>query len=250
MITVYGSNCDLDTVRNTELIRPESAGSAWKGLAHGELVDTILDDVALRGWTVTGSAWSLDRDGADLSGAFDLDTHGEIEMPHGVDLGLGIMTSNARRRALRIYCGGRVAVCNNGLATGEEILRKRHTTRTDFTAEIEAAIDKFALSAKSLADTVARLKSTKLSQVGVNDLIEEAGARKLIAPSRLWNVSREYYRPSHAEHGVGSNRSAWTLVNAFTEVSKKTPPSRQMPSIHGFTELVLARNPRHLDLAI
>jgi hypothetical protein len=238
MITVYDNNTTLEDLREIPVVRPDNAGATWMGMQHGELVDGILDDIALRGWQTTDMKFSTARDGADLVGAIGvLPTGSEIDTPAGIGFGVGFMTSNARRKALRMYVGGTVAVCHNGLATGSIVLQKKHSVRTDLAAEIEAAMDKYTLAAAGMAGMVARLQEKPIDAPTASDLLAQAGERDLMPRKYLWDVSREFHRPSHPEHGTGT---AWTLVNAFTEIVKRNPPTRQLHQMDAFQRLVLA----------
>jgi hypothetical protein len=238
MITVYGANTTLDELREIPVVRPDNAGQHWRGIQHGELVDTILDEVALRGWDVGEQQYSVHRDGADLVGAVDILPGGDIEAPPGVGFGLGFMTSNARRRALKLYVGGRVFVCNNGMASGTIVCRKKHSLHTDLTGEIERSLDRYADEASKLTTMVACMRETHVDSGTVSDLLAEAGERDMMPKKYLWDVSREFYRPSHPEHGEGT---VWTLTNAFTEIVKRNPAHSQLSQMANFHRMTMER---------
>ena len=240
MITVCGANTTLDQLREIPVVRPEGAGGSWRGIQHGDLVDTILDEVALRGWGVAEMKFSTHRDGADLVGAMDIlpGADSGIDVPPGMAFGLGFMTSNARRRALRVYVGGRVFVCNNGMASGTIVCRKKHSLHTDLTGEIERSLDRYAVEAGKLSTMVARMRETHVDPGTVSDLLTEAGEKDMMPKKYLWDVSREFYRPSHPEHGEGT---VWTLTNAFTEIVKRNPAHSQLSQMANFHRMTMER---------
>lgn len=236
MIHVPGKHVTLEELRWVPLVRPDNAGTHWQGVQHGAFVDRLLDKVAARGWRVDHMAFALARDGADIAGAFDIDLGSGQAAPDGLHYSLGFVGSNARRKAWRLVAGARVLVCNNGLVTGQVVLDKKHTVRTDLDLEFDKALDGFQVAALGTSTLVATLRGRRLHTWEATMLLDAAKDAGYMPKSRLWDVLREFVVPSHREHGRGT---AWTLLNAFTEVVKQNPPVDQMGQIDGFRRLLL-----------
>lgn len=235
MIHVYDKNATLEDLRKVELVPPKGAGSHWQGIQHGELVDTIIDECRLKGWQPGDMAFSLARKGADMVGAVELRMPG-LEPPEGMGFNVGIVTSNARRKSLQLMVGATVTICHNGLATGQVVVKRKHTGAFDLSEEIDRGLDDYAKQAAGMAQQVERLRSLTISNAKAAEIIGQAGQEEIMARGRLWDVAREFMAPSH-DHGLGTG---WTLLNAFTLVAKQSPPSQQMQSMNRFRQLVLA----------
>jgi hypothetical protein len=239
MITVYGANIQLPELRRVQLKTPSFAGKWWRGIQHGELVDTLLERIGKRGWTPGDMQFSLGSDGADLAGAIDLDAPG-LAPPDGTRLGLGLMTSNAQHHSLRLYVGATVMVCHNGMATGEIVLCHKHTINFRLKEEIDFALEDYEFHAGRMNQMTERLKQRELSPTEAEHSLMEAGRNGLMAWSRIGAVDREYRKPRFAEIGTGTS---WALLNAFTYVSKRSSPMRQLENINRFRELLPAEVP-------
>lgn len=238
MISVCGQHITREDLHKVPLVRPANAGTHWRGVQHGEFVDALLAQIQARGWQVDHMAFALAREGADIAGAFDIDLGGGLAAPDGLHYSLGFVGSNARRKAWRVVAGARVLVCNNGLVTGQVVLNKKHTVRTDLDLEFDRALDAFEVAAHGTTSLVATLRERRVDTQEATMLLDAAKDAGLMPKSRLWDVLLEYVVPSYREHGTGT---AWTLLNAFTHVVKQNPPVEQMGQIDGFRRLLLGQ---------
>jgi hypothetical protein len=235
MIHVYGENVTREGLRDIPLERPKDAGWRWKGIQHGELVDTIITDAEERNWGVGESRFSVSNNGAELAGAIAVSIP-KAKAMDGMELGIGILTSNARKRALSIFVGGTVSVCTNGMTTGEIVLNRQHTLRLNLREQIQYALDDYAMAAFRIPRVVAGMRRRDLAESEYEHTLLEAGRRGLMPWSRLGDVDREYRIPRFgSEFG---ERNSWALLNAFTWVAKRNPPRRQLEQIEGFRKLL------------
>jgi len=238
MITVYGSNANVDQLRATPLETPDNAGRYWQGIQHGRLVDVLSMQIQNRGWEITESRFSLSKDKADLAGAFKMRLPG-VDTPEGMDLSLGFITSNALRKSLKMVVGAVVQVCNNGMATGEIVMQKKHTKQFSLSDEITKSLDEYEIKSRNLKETVTQLRQRELSQVESDQILMEAGRRQLMPFSRIGAVDKEYHNPTFAEHG---RNTSYALLNAFTYIVKKNPVHAQMDQMNRFRELLPKAN--------
>ena len=234
MITVYGSNANADQLRAIPLETPDNAGRYWQGIQHGRLVDVLSMQIRNRGWEITESRFSLSKDQYDLAGAFKMRLPG-VDTPEGMDLSLGFVTSNALRKSLKMVVGAVVQVCNNGMATGEIVMQKKHTKQFSLSDEITKSLDEYEIKSRTLNETVRSLKERELSQVESDQILMEAGRQHLMPFSRIGKVDQEYHNPTFAEHG---RNTSYALLNAFTYIVKKNPVHAQMDQMNRFRELL------------
>lgn len=224
----------IETVRQIELVTPRGAGRVWQGIPHGELCDTISDEVRSRGWKVTDAQFHVSKDQADMAAAFALSIP-DIDAPEGQTFSLGLLTSNAMRRTLKIVVGTNVRVCNNGMATGEVVLRAKHTTGFDLIGNVEHAITAYEEKIRAIPALVAKMRETELPPDSAEHILMEAGRAGMMPWSRIGKVDEEYRHPTFAEHGKGT---AWALMQAFTYIVKDNPPQFQMDQMNAFRRLL------------
>ena len=236
MITVYGANTTRADLAKVELQTPANAGSRWTPIPHRELTDTILDECHMRGWQVKEERYALGRHGADLAGALLLEGVKGVEVPTGQTLALGFLHSNARRRALQITVGSSVAVCNNGMCSGQLLMQHKHDGTFDLCDEVDAALDNYATHANTLADGVRALQRAELSPDMAGNILLTAGRKKLVCWSAIGKVDAEYRKPTFADHGKDNS---WALLQAFTYAARKNiNPTQQMQTYNAFRQLL------------
>lgn len=242
MITVFGANTNLNDLNRIPLQRPAKAGAYWQGIPHGALASALIDEIGTRGWGIADQRFAVSKDKADLAGAFTLDIKG-LDAPEGQSLSLGFLTSNMMRRSLLLVVGTNVTVCNNGMATGEIVMQRKHTHGFQLFGEIEAALDQYVTKARGIGDVVTSLRERELSPVESDKILMDAGRSRLMPWSRIGAVDKEYRNPTFAEHG---RDTSWALLNAFTHTVKRNPPIEQMNQMNRFRALL----PTSMDVSL
>jgi len=153
----------------------------------------------------------------------------------GGDFGVGFVSSNARRKTLRLYVGGTITACTNGLITGEIVMKKRHTINLKLDDEIREGLNRYANSALRVNEQIAALADRALSTEKTDELLMAAGRLNLLPWSGIGKVDAEFREPTYADH---AQRTSWGLLNAFTHIVKNIPPLRQMDRIDAFRALL------------
>jgi hypothetical protein len=238
MITVCGDRkATIEELRRIKPVSPRLAGRRWKAIQHGELVDTIRDEIVTRGWVVGREEFAVTQDGAEMVGAFLLDrVTGVPDVPDGMSLALGFINSNARRRALRITVGASVFCCENGVCTGDIILRRAHDHTVDLPGEVDDAVTRYTGAAAGVTGVVRGLREYELSQAEASDILMRAGHSGLVGWAAVGRVDAEYRNPRFAEHG---KNNSWALLNAFTYTTRNNlTPSRQMDAYDAFRRML------------
>jgi len=234
MITVHGNNVDVEQLHEVKVVKPQRAGRVWKGIQHGELVDAITDEVTSRGWKITDQQFSLSKNRADLAGAFELQIP-NLEAPKDQAFSLGFITSNNMRRPLKLVVGTRVFVCNNGMATGQILMNKKHTINFDLYNELEYSIDEYMDKARLINNYVESLKNRNLTEPETEHILITAGRQGVMPWSRIGQVDEEYRNPTYQDH---DERTSFGLLQAFTHIVKKNPPLEQMDQMSDFRTLL------------
>lgn len=239
MITVYGANTTRDDLRKITPTTPPNAGRRWQPIPHGVLADTVADECLSRGWRILGEAYSTARDGADMAGAFTLRVPG-VEVPAGMDLSIGFLNSNARRRGLRVVVGAQVRVCLNGMCSGEVLLSRVHDRTCNLVEEVATALDHYTTTAATLTLDVRSLRECEIAPATASEILLEAGRRKLIGWAAVGRVDAEYRDPTFSDHG---RDNSWALLNAFTYAARQNiNPVNQMTAYNEFRKMLPVAN--------
>jgi len=236
MITVFDANTTLTDLHKIEPVTPPNAGRRWRAIPHGELVETIKDEVVSRGWRIMKELYSTAREGADLAGALLVQGIKGVEEVPGLDWAIGFLHSNARRKALQITVGASVTCCLNGICTGNIVLSRVHDRTVDLINEIEAAIDRYGAAAAHIPSMVAALRLRELAIGEASEILMETGRRGLVGWAAVGRVDEEYRHPTFKEHG---QNTSWALLNAFTYAARANiAPTRQMTIYDEFRKLL------------
>ena len=234
MIYVYDENTKLEDLHRIPLRRPAKAGVRWKGIPHGVLAMVLTESITKRGWKITDTKFAVSPNEAEMAGAFQLEIP-DINIPEGQKLALGLLTSNAMKRSLLMVAGTEVTCCENGLATGQIVLRRKHTTGFNLQNEIDESLTQYRREVSAIPNIVASLREYDLSNWEQCRILMTAGREKLMPWSRIGKVDAEYQKPTFAEHGRGTS---WSLLQAFTHHVKENSPLTQMTAMNRFRELL------------
>ena len=236
MITVSDKGLTAKQIARIEPKTPKNAGSRWKPIPHGELVHTLKEEIADRGWDIDREMYATAEDGANMTGAFLLSGVKGPRIPKGLQLAMGFLNSNSRRYALQVTVGAEVAVCRNGICTGSIVLSRIHDHTVNLPNEVSEGVDRFVTEAKGIPLVVRGLKQARLSDGDASEILLEAGRRNLVGWTAIGRVDAEYRNPTYPEHGKGT---AWALLNAFTFAARPSiNPTRQMEIFNTFRGLL------------
>lgn len=223
------------------IVSKENYGSRWEGLEHGRFASLMVDAIHANDMDIEDESWMTNPDGSDLfcsirvkSSQLDnllCDTHGRFC--------IGGRHSNKQKTSIQIVAGYEVAVCSNGVFSGEFFLKQRHVRGT---GEILLPLMQNAvLNARNhlvndLPYTIRGMRRTRLTEAAANKLLVEAGRRGVISWSSLGKVDAAWRNPPHEEF---RDRNCWSMYNAFTEVAKANSATRQFEILKDAKDLVL-----------
>jgi hypothetical protein len=208
-------------------------------IPHGRLIDTVTNNLEEIGWTVTDSKFGLWKDGGDMFGIMGLD-NGNGGQPDYQTI-LGLRNSHIKNFAAGLACGSSVFICDNLAISGDVVVFRKHTKHilTDLERLIFDALGKLREAKISQDVRIASYKATELRDTVVHDLIVRAVDAQIMANSYIAKVLAEYRNPTHEEF---EERTAWSLMNSFTQVFKDTNPldlGKRTTRLHGLLDMVV-----------
>ncbi len=197
-----------------------NGGGVWKGVQHGLLVDTIIEQMSKHGCLVSEVKVELSRGDADMAAGFLLGT------AEGRAACLGLTASNAKRLNLTFYVGFNCppAIVFSSFAGA------RYTRQFNVEDECRKAVEEWFTRAKTIPAQLNRLAEINISSDLSEHLLFIAGNRRHIPFSRIGRVQAEFLK---------SRKSALHLLIAFSKIAQTNPPITQMNQIMRFHNLLL-----------
>lgn len=212
------THCGARRMSRSELTQiPSPAPTAtWKPIRHSELIEHL--DLALQahGLHIWREQFAVQHHDHRLFGVLDLHITTD-----DFRVALGLRASNDKTFAIQLAVGLRVLICDNLAFQGDLIaLKRKHTTGLDLQAELTAAIARCVEHFDRYTTEVRNLRDTEMSDTAAKALMHDAFVYRLLPLRLLPAVAQEYFRPSYADF---TERTAWSLYNAFTHVAKSLP---------------------------
>lgn len=238
MITICGQGKTRDELRQIPLpLRPDNP--RWVGIQHGEIADTLERILYGRGIRVKKEMWATSQDDQTLVGGLNIEFPSYLDIPalEGMDYSIGLRHSNDCKHAMSFMVGAQIFICTNGIATGELVLNRKHTSGVNLREVLYDGLTRYIQKAKELSSTIWNMKARGLSRSDADNLLMQAGRARLLPWSGIGKVDKEYRDPTFADH---DRKSAWGLYNAFTYVAQNISPVRQLGAINGFRKIVNA----------
>ena len=217
---------NLVTREQIAALTPVVGTDTFKPIPHIELIQSLEKALGDREITITREQYALGKGGYRMFGTLDLSLNGI----QGSCASLGIRTANNRTMALQMIAGLRIFVCDNMAFNGDMIaLKRRHTSGLNLFDELEIALDKYEQHYFNLKQEVDNLRNRELSDDNAKCMIHDIFAKKIMPVRFMPDVSGEYFAKEQ-RHPEFAPRTAWSLLNAFTEVAKQMPLTTRMES--------------------
>jgi len=209
-----------------EVVTPASTASHVP-VPHGMVLDLVARMLDHAGWAITQREYGLFKGGQQMFGVW---TIGNGAFSHeDYQLALGIRNAHDKRFPISVAVGLGVFVCDNLSFSGLISLAAKHTKNVirdlpqktfDLFGRLEAA--------NLLQDKrISAYKERAVSTTEVHDFLLRSVDEKVIPNAYVPQVLEEFRIPTHEEFLMPSNngnerRSAWTLMNAYTQRFKST----------------------------
>ncbi|MGE0536621.1 MAG: DUF932 domain-containing protein [Pirellulales bacterium] len=193
----------------------------WHPLPHIEVLDRVEMTLDGAGFRVETSQLSVARDSQRFFGVLKLVT----KVTNECALAVGIRNSHDQSFPIAMVAGENCFVCDNLSFTSEVYVSRRHTkySAVRFNEAISLAITE-ALPQYQLAaaQRIASLQAYELSPTEADSLLLRAFEAGIVSSRLLDPVLKEWRNPRHPEFRP---RTAWSMLNAFTECFKERQKS-------------------------
>lgn len=148
-----------------------------------------------------------------------LDLRSEIQP--GVCLSVGVRSSTDQSFPLSLVAGSRVFICDNLAFFGDIKVNSKHTRHGSrrWQEGIVGAISELDVFVAGERRRIEWMRSTRLDDPTVHHLIFTAMRTEMVNHVQALAIADEWYDPRHEEF---LPRTAWSLMNAFTEILKPT----------------------------
>lgn len=188
--------------------------STWRPVQHREVVDALHNRLAQVGIDVGSEQFSITKDDRQMFGVMKLQSSQNPEWCRCI----GIRNGNDRLLALGIAVGVAVHVCDNRAFAGEHVYHRRHTARFSLDSVIDNAFNGISERFDVFESRLSSLKSEPVSDDAAAGIAVRVAENGGIRAADILTVLAEYRNPRHEEF---SDRTLWSLLNAFTEIAKR-----------------------------
>lgn len=206
-----GYKCSLADVR---AIKSPKFTDSWAPISHGNLIDMVKERMKNLKITIEGKGeFALAKDGAQMFATFDL----RSEERKDFTLALGLRNSINKSLAAGICCGSKVFVCDNLAFSSDIVFGHRHNANIieALPAIIDSALNKFTDDGKIQEKLFDKMKKIEVPIEVAMSVIEDLSDRKAVQKLNRFDILKEFMTPRFEEFKK-LDRSAWTLMNAFT----------------------------------
>lgn len=202
----------LDDLKGIAVTPPPHAGKLWQGVGHHWLAHTTKLHLLKKDWIIVDSTFWTSSDEADLVATFCACRFGD----QAHQFLLSIVSSNAQRKALRLYLGVRTVKGVNIYLDCETIGGRHNEVHESIKTKFQTALDWWGFHQLTTKSQVDGLVMAPINQQAINRLLLIAGRAKLLPWSRVGRVDEDCrkYPPT----------SRWGLLTRFCKVATKNPP--------------------------
>lgn len=236
---------ELDRVQLPPVKRNSKGHITFQPISHETVLNKIMESLVghLGSGAIRDSAQAMTADGQRAFGLIELQPDRQRRgMGDKTGLIVGWRNAHDFKFASAVAMGARTFVCDNLSFCGEVRVARRHTRFIvrDFPGVVASSIGRLLQARHGQQRLFDKMEEFKLGRHYVNDTLIESMRAGAIPNASIPKVLGEYESDHHREmHGSGN---AWSLFNAFTEVSKKDSlpvAMKRTQKLHGvFSKLV------------
>jgi len=212
------------------LVPTPKATESWHPLPHAEVIDAVTDVVKAHDWQILDEQYGLARDGQRLFGVMRINRTSSPEWSRCI----GIRNSHDRSLSVGLAAGISVMCCSNLAFGGTMVLKRRHTSRLELNDLVVTAVDELEMEFLNLETVTEDMKVQYLKPDEARVAIVRAAEIGAVNSCDIVPIFKEFQNPCHEEF---AEPTRWSLLNAFTEYSKKYSPGRADVCHRGLTRL-------------
>jgi hypothetical protein len=199
----------------TQFILPP-ATKTWKPISHTTVLDTALRTLEEAGYSVGKMRLGVARDAQRFFATLDLTT--PLTPDGGVALAVGIRNSVDQSFPMSFCAGARVFVCDNLAFRSDLMVKRKHTVNgaARFSSDIAHAVMSLASFKEAESARIMRMQELEMTDAQAESFMLRACVdRGIVSQRHLPLVYRQWHEP---KHDAFRPRTAWSLLNSFTEV--------------------------------
>jgi hypothetical protein len=200
--------------------------STYTPIPHGRVLEQLRKVLPMHGMKLERLQLGLANNGSRLFGVADV-VNGTGRPDWGI--AIGIRNSYDKSMALNMCAGSRVFVCDNLAFHGEVMLRRRHVGMVDheLPGMVNELVNGVAIFKGEMIAQIDTFKRTEINDVRAHDVVCRALRAGVLPAQAIPGVLDQWDAPKHDDF---TPRTAWSLFNAFTEVSKNRSAGLQITS--------------------
>jgi hypothetical protein len=195
------------------LVAVPDATETWFPVGHAAVADAVENQLGAAGFEITKARYGLSANDAQMFATLDL----RSELANDVALSVGVRNSINKSLPLGFVAGSRVFCCDNLSFQSELMVARKHTRHGEgrFIEAISLAVQSLSQFQATEAARIEDMRGRVIGDQLAESMILRAFEAGVISVRQLPDVIKEWRTPSFGEF---SNRSAWSLYNAFTTV--------------------------------
>ena len=203
---------------------------SWHPVAHADVIDAVTEAVKAHDWQILDEQYGLAREGQRMFGVMRINKSSSPEWSRCI----GIRNSHDQSLSVGVAAGISVMCCSNLAFGGAMVLHRRHTSRIELGDLVVEAVEELEMEFLNLETVSEDLKLHEVSADEARAVIVRAAEVNAINSCDIVPIFREFRNPCHEEF---AEPTRWSLLNAFTEHSKKYSPGRADICHRGLTRL-------------
>ena len=189
---------------------------------HRDVIESILEEIDKNNFRVVKEEYRVASKGHKLIGYFDLDANDS-------EFGIRVAFRNSYDKSMSfaLVSGNFVAICSNGMITGEYSMKRKHTGLADYIADnyIHDTISQVGDIFEEIKRDSLLFKSQSIDEKNSAQWIGELLIKEEIINGMQAGIVREQLYHSEKFNTIPNNDfSVWDLYNHVTESLKRSHP--------------------------
>jgi len=211
-----------------EALPTPPATKSFQPISHAHLVRMARESLGLANLSVVGEEHAVQKKGNNLFSILHIESSaGDGESRSSFMVGL--RNSHVHDFAVGLCIGFRVFVCDNRAFLAERVLSRKHTSLllTDLPNKMNTAVDEFVVpQMEQLPLQIKGLETNLILPSQYAETMLSFLRKGLVTATEFPKVDREWTRPDGpGGHFPDHGPTAWRLLNAVTEVHKRSETS-------------------------
>ena len=211
----------IDRYELQNVVTPPPVGPWHHPYSFADFADRVADSLQVSGLEVVDEAYGLTHENKRMFGLMTVEPTFEFPEHHDYRMLVGLRGSHDQSIARGLVAGQEVTVCSNLCFSGEINLSTRQTTHIE--RRLPGMIHDAVQNLRGVFEVQDRrnqtYKDTAIKPRWADAAITEMVRRRIINPSHVGKVIKEWDEPSFEEHNQYGD-SVWKLFNGVTQTLK------------------------------